>query len=169
MLQYAWTCSCCGKQYSTLPLDFGADAPAYWYGIPPDERDARAVLTPDFCTIDGEDHFIRGCLELPIIGTDEKFVFGAWVSLSEASMRRAAELWDAEVIGDEPPRFGWLSTNIRVYSRTLELKAGVHFRGGGLRPLVEVEPTDHPLAVDQQKGITMQRVQEIVAALMHRH
>ncbi len=56
-----------------------------------------------------------------------------------------------------------------VYPRTFELKASVHFRGGGLRPLVEVEPTDHPLAVEQQRGITMERVQEIVAALMHRH
>ena len=75
-MQYAWTCSCCGKQYSTLPLDFGAKAPDYWFGIAPEERDARAVLTPDLCTIDGEYHFIRGCLEVPIIGTDENFVFG---------------------------------------------------------------------------------------------
>jgi hypothetical protein len=160
MLQYAWTCSCCGKQYSTLPLDFGAEAPDYWYGIPPEERDARSVLTPDFCTIDSEHHFIRGCLELPIIGMDEKLVFGAWVSLSEASLQRAAELWDVDVVEGEPPRFGWLSTNIRLYPRTLELKAGVYFRGGGLRPLVEVEPTDHPLAIEQQRGITTKRVQE---------
>jgi len=168
-LQYAWTCACCGKQYSTLPLDFGADAPDYWYGLPPDERDVRATLTPDLCTIDGEHRFIRGCLELPILGTREKLVFGAWVWLSESSMQRAMELWGAEVVDDEPPRFGWLSTNIRVYPRTLELKTAVQFRSRGLRPLVQVEPTDHPLAVEQQQGVTMVRVQEIVAALMHRH
>jgi hypothetical protein len=167
-MQYAWTCSCCGKQYSTLPLDFGAEAPDYWFGIAPEERDARAVLSPDFCTIDGEHHFIRGCLEVPIIGTDENFVFGVWVSLSEASMQRAAELWDSEVLEDEPPRFGWLSTNILLYPRTLELKAAVQFRNGGLRPLVHVEPTHHPLALDQQSGITIERVQEFVATLMHR-
>ncbi len=84
-------------------------------------------------------------------------------------MQRASELWDAEVIEDEPPRFGWLSTNIRPYPRTLELKAAVRFRANGLRPLVEVEPGDHPLAIDQQQGIALERVQEIVAALMHRH
>ena len=83
-------------------------------------------------------------------------------------MQRAAELWDAEVREDEPPRFGWLSTNIRVYPRTLKLKAAVHFRSGGLRPLVYVEPTN-PLAIEQERGITLERVQEIVAALMHRH
>ena len=168
-MRYAWTCYCCGKQYDTLPLDFASPAPDYWHGLPPEEREARAILTPDFCTIDGEHHFIRGCLEVPIHGMQEKLVFGVWVSLSEESARRAGELWDAEVINDEPPRFGWLSTNIRVYPHTLELKAAVRFRARGLRPLVEVEPTDHPLAVEQQQGVTLERVQEIVGALMHRH
>jgi hypothetical protein len=168
-MQYVWTCSCCGKQYDTLPLDFAAHAPEYWYDIPVDERAARAVLTPDFCTLDGEHHFIRGCLELPIIGMDERLVFGVWVSLSEASIQRAAELWNANEVDDEPPRYGWLSTAIRSYSGARKLKAAVHFRGEGLRPLVEVEPTDHPLSVAQQQGITIERVQEIIANLMHRH
>jgi hypothetical protein len=168
-MQYVWTCSCCGKQYDTLPLDFAAHAPEYWYDIPVDERAARAVLTPDFCTLDGEHHFIRGCLELPIIGMDERLVFGVWVSLSEASIQRAAELWNANEVDDEPPRYGWLSTAIRPYPGAHKLKAAVHFRGEGLRPLVEVEPTDHPLSVAQQQGITIERVQEIIANLMHRH
>jgi hypothetical protein len=105
-MQHAWTCSCCGKQYDTLPLDFAADAPEYWYDIPAGEREKRAVLTADFCTVDSEHHFVRGCLDLPITGSEEKLVFGVWVSLSEASIRRAAELWSAEVIEDEPPRYG---------------------------------------------------------------
>ena len=168
-MQYAWTCSCCGKQFDTLPLDFAAEAPEYWYGIPADERDRRAVLTPDFCTLDGEHHFIRGCLELPIIGAQETLVFGVWVSLSEPSVRRAQEMWTSDAGEGEPPLYGWLSTAIRLYPGALQLKAAVCLRGGGLRPTVELEPTDHPLSVDQRQGITMGRVQEIVAALMHRH
>lgn len=165
-MPYAWTCSCCGKQYSTLPLNFAAQAPDYWFEIAPHEREARAFFSSDFCTIDGEYHYVRGCLEVPIVNAPETFVFGVWVSLSEASMKRAAELWDAEVSTDEPPRYGWLSTK---YPRTVELKAAVHFRSGGLRPLVWVEPGDHPLAIEQERGITMERVQEIVAALTHRN
>jgi hypothetical protein len=75
-MRYAWTCRCCGKQYDTFPLDFASEAPDYWYGLPPEQRGARAVLTPDFCTIDGEHRFIRGCLELPIVRLDRKLVFG---------------------------------------------------------------------------------------------
>jgi len=32
---------------------------------------------------------------------------------------------------------------------------------------VELESTDHPLAVEQREGITMDRVQEIAEALLH--
>ena len=49
----------------------------------------------------------------------------------------------------------------------LSLKANVHTRSVGQRPYVELQPTDHPLSVEQQKGITIERVQEIAEALLH--
>jgi len=49
----------------------------------------------------------------------------------------------------------------------LNLKTLVHLRSGGLRPFIELEPTDHPLAVEQRNGISMTRVEEI-ASLLHR-
>ncbi len=33
--------------------------------------------------------------------------------------------------------------------------------------LIELEPTDHPLAVEQRVGITLARVQEIAETLLH--
>jgi hypothetical protein len=37
-----------------------------------------------------------------------------------------------------------------------------HFRGDGLRPRIELEPADHPLAVDQRDGITLAKAWEVV-------
>jgi hypothetical protein len=37
-----------------------------------------------------------------------------------------------------------------------------HFRGKGIRPYIEVEPTTHPLALDQQNGITLNRAWELI-------
>jgi hypothetical protein len=37
----------------------------------------------------------------------------------------------------------------------------------GERPLLELEPTDHPLAVHQREGIPFERLREIVAGAMH--
>lgn len=36
------------------------------------------------------------------------------------------------------------------------------FRGKGLRPTIELEPTDHPFAVDQREGILLEQAWRIV-------
>ena len=36
-----------------------------------------------------------------------------------------------------------------------------------LRPLIELEPTEHPLAIEQRAGITVDRVAEIYAHYAH--
>jgi hypothetical protein len=43
----------------------------------------------------------------------------------------------------------------------------VHTQPIGSRPLIELEPTDHPLAIEQRQGITLARVQEIAGLLLH--
>jgi len=43
----------------------------------------------------------------------------------------------------------------------------VHTQPVGVRPVVELEPTDHPLAVEQRTGITVARVQEFAEQLLH--
>jgi len=65
------------------------------------------------------------------------------------------------------PFFGWLNTALPFYGDTLNLKTMVHLRDDGLRPLVIVEPTDHPLAVAQREGISTETVEEMVSALLH--
>ncbi|MGY0006760.1 DUF2199 domain-containing protein [Micromonospora sp. I033] len=62
------------------------------------------------------------------------------------------------------------STELPVYGRsTLELKTHVHTQPVGRGPLVEVEvePTDHPLAVAQRTGMTMADVRRIAERLRH--
>jgi hypothetical protein len=37
----------------------------------------------------------------------------------------------------------------------------------GLRPHVELEPTEHPLAVEHREGISIGRVQEFAERILH--
>lgn len=57
--------------------------------------------------------------------------------------------------------FGWLSTELPIYPDTINLKTNVHMRAVGIRPLIELEPTNHPLAMEQRNGITRLRVDDI--------
>lgn len=151
-------CSVCGELHDELP-DIGANCPDPWFGIPEDERDRRVRLTGDTCVID-EDCFIRGVLDIPIHDQPEPFGFGVWVSQKRENFQTYLDNFDTPDIG---PFFGWLCTRIAYYEAdTYGLKTRAHFRGNGLRPRIEVEPTDHPLAVDQREGITLARAWEIV-------
>jgi hypothetical protein len=60
----------------------------------------------------------------------------------------------------DPPYFGWLMTSLFCYPETFHLKTNVQSRAVGAVPSVELEPTEHPLAVEQRQGITMERVRE---------
>ena len=75
------------------------------------------------------------------------------------------ELWTSPRRADEPPYFGWLSTSLpaAVYPQTLQLKTHVFNQAVGRRPLIVLEPTDHPLAVEQREGITTARVHALIA------
>ena len=148
-------------------MSFSADAP-YWYDvIAPEELEWRAELTSDQCVIDDEHYFVRGVLEIPVADGSEPLTWGVWVSLSRKNFERMSELWETPGRESEPPYFGWLSTALPCYPDTLSLKTHVHTRPVGLRPLIELEPTEHPLAVEQRNGITMARVKEIVECVLH--
>jgi hypothetical protein len=168
-MNYTWTCSCCGKQFNELPLDIGCDAPDPWLSLKATEREMRGYINRNFCVIDKEDFFVRGCLDVPIIGHDDVFSWGVWVSVSKKSFDKIVELWGNKHRGNEGPFFGWLCNDIKIYPETFNLKTNVQLRDNGLRPFIELEPTDHPLAIEQRNGIKLKRVEEIVAAFAPTH
>jgi hypothetical protein len=146
---------------------FGWDYPIQYLAVPESDRAARCSLNADACTIDGTWFFVRGCLEIPVHREREPFVWGAWVSLSSQSFDRWEHCYEADKRSHVGPFFGWLCSQIFVYPDTLNLKARVHLRDDGLRPSIELEPTDHPLAVEQREGISCDRVAEIYAQIVH--
>jgi hypothetical protein len=56
---------------------------------------------------------VRAILEVPIHGVDEPFLWGIWVSASEASFHRYLDSFDKPP--EDPIFFGWLSNLIAVY------------------------------------------------------
>jgi hypothetical protein len=146
---------------------FGPSAPELWFSISEAERASRAELTSDQCVIDEKHFFILGRILLPIIGATNPFVWLAWVSLSEKNFLRACELWDSEGREIEPPYFGWLQSALPYQPTTLSLKTSLQTMPVGERPNIILEPTNHPLSLEQQNGITMARVQQIAEAWLH--
>ncbi|SCF08781.1 hypothetical protein GA0074695_3377 [Micromonospora viridifaciens] len=161
-----YDCGTCGSRHEDLPLSYRTRAPVYWS----EElaADEGSELTGDLCIIRGEHFFVQGNLDIPLLDAEGSFSWGVWVSLSAANFGRTVSLWETPGREAEPHHFGWLSTELPVYEpSTVNLKTHVHTRPVGEKPLVEVEPTDHPLAVAQRTGMTMADVQRIAEQLLH--
>jgi hypothetical protein len=168
-----WNCYICGALHEGLPLSWGFDEPHYWTGS--DLQRSTGSCTEDVCWFDEDDgnhvQFVRGTIEVPILdgesSEEESFLIGAWTSLSETNFRWLLDHWTAGAAEQGTPWFGWLSSHIPAYTDTLSLKTNVHLRGGELRPLIEVQRTDHPLARDQHEGITIARARELAERWLH--
>lgn len=160
-------CATCGEHHDDLPMCLGSPAPALWHSIPESERGENSGLSSDQCVIQGKHFFVLGRLLLPVIDGPGPFVWLVWVSLSEKSFLRVCDLWEKEGRESEPPYFGWLQSALPYEPTTLSLKTSVQTSHVGDRPIVTLEATDHPLAIEQQHGITMARVQEIAEVALH--
>lgn len=167
-----WTCVSCDELHHGL---FALVAHAPDVECPPRARLGNAaagwsnnMLSEDFCIVGGKEFLIRAQLELPIVGSNtEVFTYGIWVSLSKTSFTEYRSGFQAEQQSHRGPWFGWFSNNLAGYPDTFGLKTMVHPQDGGLRPLIELELTDHPLSIEQHNGITLDRVIEIYT--LHGH
>ena len=161
-------CSCCGRLVTGLP-DLAYDAPAHYHQLPETERERRAKLSSDFCTIDtseGGDRFVRGVCLLPVVGSEETFGFGVWVSLSPANFERYAATFEDDDQAKLGAMFGWLCNRLPTYPDTMNLQTTVVPQDGNARPQVWINEAhaEHPLYIEQRNGITKKRLGKIYAA-----
>jgi len=163
---FRFKCVSCGQWHDGMPT-FGADAPYHFYEVAPEERAERCDLGSDDCVIDGRFFFVRGCLDIPVLGEEECFSWGVWASLNKDNFNLFIQYFDQPKRSHIGPFLGWLSAGLSLYPDTVNLKARVHLRDDGIRPYIELEPTDHPLAVEQRNGIPVSRVAEIYAYYQH--
>jgi hypothetical protein len=164
--RFRFECATCGSVHEGVP-SFGWGYPVQYLAVPEAERSARVRLSDDVCLIDDEWFFVRGCLEIPVQGHAEPLTYGVWLSLSRASFSAYSGMVENVDRASDARFFGWLCTAIPGYPDTQLLKTTVHVRGWPARPLVELEPTDHPLAIEQRQGVPPWRLQQIVERVMH--
>lgn len=158
-------CQKCGQFHEELPFSFGALSPFNWSNEL--NEDSDSFLDADFCVIRGQEFYIQGNVEIPILESEAVFAYSVWVSLSSTSYAHATENWTSPERSQHEGYFGWFSCRLPGYPETLNLKTHVHVRDLGIVPYIELEPTNHPLAVEQLEGISMERVRKIAEINLH--
>jgi hypothetical protein len=163
-MSHRFKCATCAQWHEGWP-DIGYDQPHYTKDISETERDRRVFLTSDLCVLDNESFFVRCLLFLNVEGTEDNFAWGVWSSLSKANFQRYQASYDDDM-SEWDPMFGYLANRLPHYPDTLSLKLSVQPGKRGERPTVELEPTDHPLAVDQRDGLAFEKLLEIVGPFL---
>lgn len=109
--------------------------------------------------------YLRGHLEIPVPEAADDLLLVVWVSVGGDDFERAHARWNDPRRVDEPAYFGRLCNRIPGYPDTWHLDVYVHTQPPGHRPLVEVQPSGHPLAADQKTGVSVARAVQIARAL----
>jgi hypothetical protein len=167
MTNQTYECRTCGKAHAGIPFSFAADYPDPFANLTPEERENRALISSDQCIIDQEQFYLRGCLELPIQGSNDIFLWGVWSRVHEADFDRMDEFWDHQRrehgIG---PFKGRLANSLSLYPETLNLGLRIEVRPAGTRPLFILEEPDRHLTREQASGITLEKAQEYACLLL---
>ncbi len=161
-----YICPCCGQKYDELPLCFGFDYPAYYFSVPPDEREKRIELKESLCVVDSEHFFHRGRLTIPIVDHSEDLIFNVWTSISEDNFGIRMDLWEDPDRINQEPYFGWLQTIVPTYGDTLNIKTIAIEKEAGLIPEIKSIEENHPLTIDQENGITYKKALDLVAHII---
>ena len=169
----SWRCANCEQWHSGI-FDLGCFAPDFWQGpvVLSDNSDLNFdgdFLSEDFCVIDAKHFFIRCVFSFPLVGSDGRFGFGVWSSLSRANFDAYVHGFDDGMQADLGPWFGWFSNRLAGYPDTISLKAVVQPQDDRQRPNLSLaaDHAEHPLAVEQRDGMTFERLLDIYSLYGH--
>jgi hypothetical protein len=160
-------CSVCSKWHDNLPMSYSVKVPFAVSHIPEPQLDGRVIFSLDQCVIDDRAFYLRGRIPVPVLGQAEPFIWGVWAQVGQPDFVRANEMWKTEGREALPPFPGWLNTELPLFGMTLNLELRVLTQRVGRRPHFELADESHPLAIEQQQGISQARVQQIAEAFLH--
>jgi hypothetical protein len=162
-----YVCSTCGRQHDEIPLSFAADFPDPYANLSREERENRALISSDQCIIDHDQFYLRGCIELPIVASDEIFLWGVWARIHENDFDQIHENWNSAGRENQIGPFkGRLANSLSIYPETLNMKLAIEIQPVSQRPLFLLEEPDHPLTQEQQNGLRREKAREYACLLL---
>ncbi len=162
----SFRCSTCNQIHDSIPLSFAADFPDKYANLSEADREARALCSSDQCIIDDDFFAVRGLIEIPVIGQEEPFMWGAWATVVPQNFEEIQDSWTEE--GRERtrgPYRGRIANKLSQGLEALNLKCTIQLREVGSRPLFFIDEP-HLLATQQLQGISQHDAYELGKSLL---
>ncbi len=149
------------------PLSWTFAEPAGWAATREPATHLYGELFDEQAIVHGPESsgfYLRANIRIPVLDAGQILTLTVWASIGEDDFERAHQLWNDPKRVTEPPYLAELCNRIPGYRETWHMPATIHTQPVGVRPLVELEPSEHPLVADQKRGIDLARALEIVEA-----
>lgn len=156
-----YLCASCDQLHEGLP-ELSVAEPSFIEELPAEKRQFVTEMGPSVRAYregDAVHGFVRGRLELPVVGSDEPLRYAVWAGLSRESMIDLAE-------GNEGPWVGLFQSVLPGWPNTLNLKVDVRVPRELGRAMFTLEPTDHALSVAQREGMSQQQAIDLVTPVV---
>jgi len=159
-------CSRCGAASHEELLDIAFLLPYDIAALDLAERARRAKVSSDLCVLKGRwfgsnRFFLRAVAPVPVVETDETLRWGVWVEVTEDVFGRYLSLYESDA-SNEAPAEGKLANELKGYPPARGLSLTLTFGSAQRRPSVRLAPSQHPLCVEQSRGISSERLHHIV-------
>ena len=161
-----FVCSVCGEHHDQRLLDIRLALPLVIHLLDADARTRRAWLADDFAVLDDERFFVRGLLELPIPGLEDRFAYGSWVEVSMRDFQELMRHWHDDDQFDAVECT--VANELEPYRDTLGLHATLRATAADRLPAIELADAPHDLVDAQRHGISVGRSDELAAVVLHR-
>lgn len=159
-------CSCCNEPITGLPLDYDLRLPDSCLMVPDSEKEKR-ISRPNSALrcLDNKYFYVRGLVELPILGTDDTLAWGTWIQVAKKDYKKCLKAWNSDGTPEERMVKGHImgrlaNTFPELYPDALNLEVAGCDRVG-MAMYFLLRPSEHSLSVESHNGITMRRVHEI--------
>ena len=163
-----WLCHGCKKENTINPMVFFTPSPLEYDLIPDDQKESRAKISSDLCSIDNSKYFVRGLLEIPISLFSPSFFslvqkkpklskvlsLGVWLNIPSSDFYNLVAGWKEEKNLNIK---GTIANDLPFYGKTSGLSATMNTQVGGYRPKIVLAQSNNALATDSQSGISMVR------------
>jgi hypothetical protein len=161
----AYVCQYCGETHEDLPLDIAFDKPGAYLALPARQRKSACKMSADWCIINRERFFIRGCVFVPVLDIADHFVWGVWAEVPAHVFERYQALYEKDGTAERPYRALLSVEREPRYAGMDGLLVSVQFSTAEERPSFTLLPSNHWLHQDQHNGINLHRVQQILHRL----
>lgn len=164
--EMGYYCSECGIYHRDIPFSYGADEPVSYFNL---TDKSNSVINKDLCIIDNKRFFIKGQIKIKVIDSGNDFSWNVWIEIAKSDFDNEEANWEDENRFLNKTYSGVLDTVLNCYPDTVGLYVKVQTQKIGIVPLIRIEDSNHPLFLEQENGIDMNRVIFFAKKILYGH